>query len=289
MELLSIENEIEIPQKISFAEVHKNSIINLKEKYERPPLAISIGTDSVNYNGHFYPLRFGTYGNISLIKGEEKSRKTFLKSMILACAIGGNANLYNSQIAGHELKDKFIIDIDTEQDKYDNWMSALRIPKMIGQPDKPNFYENYIPVNLRQNNAYEIRGYLEWLFLESEYRNNLGIVSIDGFVDCVDDFNNLLECKEFTQKLMKYSSISKSHITGVLHVNPGMEKARGHFGTMLQQKAEMVVIVKDCGDYSEVTCQRVRGGKKFESFTISVDQNRLPYKSEFTVQENWKN
>lgn len=287
MELLTIEETIEIIEKLSFSDIHKKSIINLKENYDRPPLAISIGTDNVNYNGHFYPLRFGTYGNLSLIKGEEKSRKTFLKSMLLACAIGGNSNIYNPEIQGFDLKDKYIIDIDTEQDKYDNWLTASRISKMVGTNEKPVYPENYIPINLRENSSTEIKGYLEWLFMESEFKNKLGIVSIDGFVDCVEDFNNQTESKEFTRNLMKYASLTQCHITGILHLNPNSEKARGHLGTILQQKCETVVIIKDKGNYSEVICQRSRG-KKFESFTISVDQNWLPYKSEFTVEENWK-
>lgn len=266
---------------VDFLKLHNDSIIDLKKDYDRPPLAISIGEDSRDYNGKHYPLRFGTYGNISMIKGEEKARKSFLKSMLLACAIGGNANVYNSEIKGHDLKDKYIFDIDTEQDKYDNWLSASRIPKMVGQ-----VYENYKPINLREYSAKEIKGYLQWLFMESEFRNKLGVVSIDGFVDCVEDFNSLTECKEFTRDLMKYSSLSKCHITGVLHLNPNSDKARGHLGTILQQKCETVVIIKDEGDYSSVICQRSRG-KRFEPFSISVNKDWLPYTSEHVI-EQWK-
>lgn len=276
-----IEINQNVEQNIDYREIHRNSIIDLKKKYERPPLAISIGFDPVAYKGVHYPLRFGTYGNISLIKGEEKARKTFLKSMILSCAIGGKASTFNSDIQGHDLKDKYIIDIDTEQDKYDNWVSSRRIPEMVGAD-----YPMYVPVNLREYSSKEIRGYLEWLFMESEYKSNLGIVSIDGFVDCVDDFNNQIESKEFTRDLMRYSTITKCHITGVLHLNPNSEKARGHLGTILQQKCETVLIVKDEGSYASVTCQRSRG-KRFEPFSFSVNNDWLPYKTDDVKGENW--
>lgn len=256
---------------INYFDVHNKSVVNLNEIPLRPPLAISIGFDDIAYKGNHYPLRFGTFGNISMIKGEEKARKSWLKSMIIGCAIGGNSNLYADEIQGHSLKDKYIIDIDTEQDNYDAWMVADRVKRMVGAMP-----ENYIPVMLREYTSIERLGYLEWLFMESDFRNNLGIVSIDGFVDMVNDFNSLTECAEFTQKLMKYSTITKSHITGVLHLNPNSEKARGHLGTILQQKCETVVIIKDEGDYSQVTCQRGRG-KKFKPFAISVNENWLPY------------
>jgi hypothetical protein len=259
--------------KINFVEMHKKATINLNEKPLRAPLAISVGYDDIPYKGEYYPLRFGTYGNISMIKGEEKARKSWLKSLLLGCAIGGQSNLLTDDVSihGHNLSEKYIIDIDTEQDSFDAWMVADRVKRMVGaMPD------NYIPIMLREYNSKERLDYMDWLFMESEYRNNLGLVSIDGFVDLVEDFNSLKECKEFTQRLMKYTTISKCHITGVLHLNPNSEKARGHLGTILQQKCETVVIIKDEGDYSSVVCQRGRG-KKFKPFGISVNSDWLPY------------
>ena len=272
---------------IDFAELHRKAMVNLKVKPDRPPLAISIGLDDKEYNGVRYPLRFGTFGNISLIKGEEKARKSWLKSLILGCIQGGNSHRLFDQIQGHDLKDKYIIDIDTEQDTYDNWMAANRIPQMVGSKDSPVYSDNFVPVNLREYSAKERNGYLQWLFMESDYRNKLGVVSIDGFVDCVNDFNNLVECSEFTQSLMKYTSITKAHITGVLHLNPDSVKARGHLGTILQQKCETVVIIKDQGDYSTVVCQRGRG-KKFQEFGISVDNDWLPYFYNHNINEDWR-
>lgn len=258
--------------KIDFSRMHKEATTDLKNPPSRPPLAISIGT--TNYSGQNYPLRFGTYGNISMIKGEEKSRKSFLKSMLLACAIGGNANYYNDEIRGHDLEGKYIFDIDTEQDDYDVWLNAKRIPEMVGQT--PPYYQS---VKLRRYKQEEIAQYLEWLFMESQFKDKLGIVSIDGYVDCMKDFNSLHESTEFTKTLMRYSSIAKCHITGILHLNPNSDKARGHLGTILQQKCETVVQIKDHGDFSSVKCQRARG-MKWDTFTIRIDENWLPYVSE---------
>lgn len=257
-----------------FKELNKKFNVDLDVVPPRAPLAISIGEDDRAYNGVHYPLRFGTFGNISMIKGEEKARKSFLKSLLLACSIGGNSNNFSDNIKGHDLNDKFIIDLDTEQDEYDVWLNAIRIPKMVGAIPK-----NYLSKKLRNSNPKERLEYIEWLFKESEYKNKIGILSIDGFVDCVNDFNDLHECNDIVQKLMTWSSENKTHITGVLHLNPGSTKARGHLGTLLQNKCETVVIIKDMGEHSEVTCQRARG-KKFKDFTIRVDDNWLPYVSD---------
>jgi len=266
---------------LNFTDIHEKSLIDLSLAYERPPLRISIGIDDKSYKGVHHPLRFGTAGNISMIKGEEKARKSFLKSLILGCSFGGRSNVYTNSIdiIGHELQDKYVIDIDTEQDDFDSWQSAIRIPNMVGE-----IPSNYLPLKLRERSPSERLQYIEWLFMESEYRNKLGVVSIDGYVDLINDFNSLTESSNLTQKLMKWSSISKSHITGVLHLNPGSDKARGHLGTILQNKCETVVIIADKGTYKEgtedvgyslVTCQRGRG-KKFKEFCIKVNDEWLP-------------
>jgi len=259
------------PKELDYADVHKKSTVDLNTKPTRPPLAISIGLDDKSYNGIHYPLRFGTFGNISMIKGEEKSRKTWAKSLILACAIGGTANLYAPDIKGHDLVGKYIIDIDTEQDAHDSWNTADRIRRAVG-----GIHSYYICVKLREYSAPQRIAYLEWLFTKSQYKDKLGIVSLDGYVDFLADFNSLTESMEFTQRLMKYTTMANCHITGVLHINPGTDKARGHLGTILQQKCETVLIVKDMGDYSEVICQRSRG-KKFKTFGLNVNDERLPY------------
>jgi hypothetical protein len=78
---------------------------------------------------------------------------------------------------------------------------------------------------------------------------------------------------------MKYSSLRNCHISGVLHLNPNSEKIRGHLGTILGQKCECVMLVKNEGEYSNVRCKVVRGSKPFKDFTIRIDNDWMPYVS----------
>lgn len=269
-------------------EVFEKSKIDLNKKYERPPLAISLGRDDVMYNGTYYPLRFGTFGNISMIKGEEKARKTFLKSLILASIFQGESHKYTNgiEITSHDMQDKYVLDIDTEQDEYDSWLNAKRIPGICGYTP-----ENYQCFQLREQSPNERMQFVEWLLFESQFRGKVGVLSIDGYVDLVTSFNNEEIAINYTQKLMKWSSKSRCHITGVLHLNPGTDKARGHLGTILQQKCETVVQIKDEGEHSLVYCQRGRG-KKFKPFYLKVNDLWLPEiinKPENKVQFSNKN
>ena len=278
MDFLKLDDFEEEKPILDVEKAFKDSEIDLSKEVSRPPLAISIGLDDRSYNGINYPLRFGTYGNISLITGEEKSRKSFLKSLIEACSIGGRSNEFTNglEIQGHGIveNNKWIISIDAEQDEYDAWLNGIRIPKMVG-----NLYPRYKVLKWREKSKDERLAMLDWLFMESPYKDELGLVFLDGYVDFVKDFNNLEECDLFTTKLMKYSSIRKCHISGILHLNPETTKARGHLGTILGQKCETVVIIKDEGDYSKVICKRGRG-KKFKDFTIRIDDQWLPYISD---------
>jgi hypothetical protein len=261
---------------LDLSQQFKDSIIDLTKEVDRPPNAITIGVDDRSYNGVFYPLRFATFGNISMITGEEKSRKSFLKSLIEACAIGGKSNNYTGDvdIRGHNLTDKYIISIDAEQDTYDAWLNGVRVPKMVGA-----MHPKYIMLKWRDKSKDERIGLLDWLFMESPYKDELGLVIMDGFVDFVKDFNDLKECDEFASKLMRYSSLTQCHIMGILHLNPNSEKARGHLGTIIGQKCETVLIIKNMGDYSTVK-RKVGRGKKFEDFAIRVDDDWLPYISD---------
>lgn len=270
-----IEQKLITPEFLDFNLIHKKSVVDLSIKPNHPPLAISFGFDDQEYKGVKYPLRFGTYGNISMIAGEEKSRKTWLKSLILGCIQGGQSYRYSDLIQGHDLDNKYIIDIDSEQDDYDAWMVANRIPQMVGGVDTPKYSDRFISVKLREYSSTERRQYLQWLFMESEYRNKLGVVCLDGYVDFIKNFNDNIESTEFVQELMKYSSVTKSHIMGILHLNPNSEKARGHLGTVIGQKCESVLVIKDEGKFSSIKQTR-RRGKAIEPFAISVDENWLP-------------
>ena len=250
--------------------------IDLKKEVKRPPIAISIGYDDKSYGGVFYPLKFGTFGNFSVITGQEKSRKSFVKSLIEACSIGGKSNNYTSslEIRG-SFEGKWIFSIDNEQSEFDAWSNGIRISKMVGaHPEK------YKVLMWREKSRKERRELLNWLFMLSPYKDNIGLVFLDGLVDFVNDPNDQSECNDFIDLIMKYTSVSNCHLCGILHQNPNSEKMRGHLGTIASQRAETVAMTVNKGEYSSVSCKSVRGGKPFKDFTIRVDDDWLPYISE---------
>jgi len=284
IEQITLNNTESEDIKMPFEEAERmfnETIVDIDKIVKRPPYAITIGN-----NNRGYPQKLATLGNISMLMGAEKSRKSFVKSLLEAGTIGGSANYNNdTAIIGH-LGDKLIISIDTEQGEYDVWQNANRVKKMVNAP-----IDNYRMVGWREKSILERNALLDYLFNESPHRHNLGLVILDGYVDFVHNSNDQKESNLFVGKLMKYSSQANCHIMGILHTNPknpsspdAYAKGRGALGTILQQKCEMVALVEQGEDneFSKVSCYRLRGEANFKTFAVRIDkESRLPFITDF--------
>ena len=124
---------------LDFREISLECEVDLSEELKQQPVAVSIGTSL--YKGNNYPIPYGSYGDFSCIVGASKSRKTFLKSAIVAGYIGGQAQYYFPDIKGHNTKEKFVIEFDTEQSKYHTQRVLRRVIEMIGNPY--DYYKGY--------------------------------------------------------------------------------------------------------------------------------------------------
>ena len=268
--------------KLNFQKMHDEAFVDVNEDLAKPPTALSIG--QITLGQEIHDRAFGTYGNFSCISGQSKAKKTFLKSLIIASYIGGNSINYAHNIKGHRDNDKFILDFDTEQSKWHSQRVFKRVPRITNleylQGSKYDFYK---PFYLRRYDYKERLQFIEWCILESEYRNNIGFVNIDGFADLVADVNDLQSCNELTSKLLKWTDISQCHLTGILHLNPGTNKPTGHLGSSIMKKAETVCILnldEDDPNYTKASFPLTRGFP-IEDFRFSINDYGLP-----VIEEN---
>jgi hypothetical protein len=264
---VSVEKKVNI----NFQNIYDSSFIDVTKKIERPPIALSIGEYTMGSKVHKIP--FATYGNFSCIVGPSKSKKTFLKSMMVASYIGGNSNQYAGLIKSHRERDSFVIDIDTEQSTYHAQNVFKRVVRMIGVDN----HEFYKPFALRPYEPKQRLEFIEWLIYESDMKDNIGFVSIDGMADLVDDFNDLKESQKVVQKIMKWTDDKQFHLTTILHSNYGTMKAVGHMGSSVYKKAESVCSIVNDGDVITANFTQTRGFP-IESFNYDVDKDTgLPY------------
>lgn len=264
-------NSADSSKDIDFKKIHDESLINVTDEIKRQPVALSIG--QYEYKGNHYPIPFGSYGDFSCIVGASKSKKTFLKSALVAGYIGGRSNNYFPDITGHDTQGKFVLDVDTEQSKFHTQRVVKRVCEMVGTD--PEFYKGF---SLRKESAKIRFQFIEWLMMESEYRNNIGLITVDGSADLLDNVNDLDESNRIVQGLMKWTSESQSHLITVLHRNHGTMKPTGHLGSAILKKSETVAFVEKVDDRVKVSPEYTRN-ISFQEFLFELDDNYLPVQS----------
>jgi hypothetical protein len=269
---MSLQDYIEKEPEISVSLIQQkldSAFIDVNAKLDFPPVAISMGSHQIG--GFEYPTVYGSYGNFSAIVGASKSKKTFFKSLLVASYIGGNSNNYTTTIKGHRKNDLVVLDIDTEQG---DW-HAQNVFKRIGKITKLD-YPNYKPFALRKFNHKERIEIIEFLIYESIFRDNIGLICIDGLADLVGDVNNLEECNEVVQKVMKWTDEKQFHLITIIHQNSFSQKATGHLGSAILKKAETIcnLTASETGTNAKFTYTR---GFPISEINFGVDSDGLPF------------
>jgi len=187
--------------------------------------------------------------------------------MIEAAYIGGTSNVYNPSIKGHRTTDKFVLSFDTEQSHFHAQRVQRRVLELIG--GNCDYYKTF---GLRSYTPIERFQFIDWIVFESEYKDNIGLMSIDGFVDLVTDFNSLEQSTGLTEKLLNWTAKGKMHCTGILHKNFGTSKPVGHVGSSVLKKAETVVFVEKEDEHTIAKCEYSRN-QPFNDIKFYVDDN----------------
>lgn len=248
----------------------EKAFIDVDAKIEFPPVAISIGSHQVK--GNTYPTAFATYGNFSALMAASKARKTFFKSLLVASFVSSNTNNFTKSILGHKKKEGFILDFDTEQSRFHAQNVFKRIKEMTGSKR-----ENYKPFAMREFSVSERIETIEYALYESEYKDNIQFVIIDGIGDLVRDVNDIKEATFIVEKLMRWTSDKNCHILNIIHTNPGTNKPKGHLGTFIMQKAETIAQLEYVNERESNISFPYTRNYPIESLVMGVDDNHLPY------------
>ena len=218
-------------------------------------------------------FRLATYGNISVITGQAKSRKSFFVQCIVSAYAQPNKRALGL-IDGNVKEDKKnILYFDTEQDKNDVHTLHDRIIEMSEM--EPENEEHLEVFHLRKYPPIER---FEIIKIAIERTPNLGLVIIDGIKDLLTNINDPIQATEITSALMKWSEEQDCHILTVIHENKGSEHARGHIGTELINKAETVISIRkqdESSRRSEVIPTYTRG-KDFKPFAFTISESGIP-------------
>jgi hypothetical protein len=227
----------------------------LWEKYRitvkpvRPETLIKIGDADVM-----------TVGNISMIVGKKKSRKSLLLAYLIQIFLKPR----------HIVADDILF-FDTEQEEYDVWMAQDRIYRMTYQ---------YVPMFcLRGLSTKERREFIEQT--TKHWHKPVKIIFLDGIRDCLSNINDPDESTEVVGWLMRMNVEYKVHISTVLHLNKTDNNARGHIGTELLNKAEITIEVEldeRVDKFNPPSVVKVESSRRqpFEPFVFTHGPTGLP-------------
>lgn len=209
-------------------------------------------------------------GNIEVIKGSQKSGKTFTLSAFVAAWV----NQTCLEVVSHRLpgKNKIWV-LDTEQSKAHVFKVLKRIHRLAdyggastNHPDIRILYTK----DRTQAEKIELLCYVCGL-------PDTGVVFVDGIVDLFSDFNDLTEASKARDMLLQLASQNEISIFGIIHVNKSDNNSRGHLGAILEQKAETVFQVRKTPEQTfEVSCAYSRN-IPFEPFMFGIDSEGIPY------------
>ena len=225
-------------------------IISPNEVYEKPPYLMTIGTTKLFARGDF-----------SVIKGKQKSRKSFVASLFAGVMLRGSLfHMYRAEKEGK------VLYIDTEQSNYYVWLIANRMLNYMGYND------NFSVFALRKYNPYERVAFIEKIL----YEFPADFIIIDGIRDLVTDINDQNQATMIVTKIMKWTQELNIHILNIIHENKGDMNSRGHLGTEVQNKCETVITVNEDEldrEKSVVKDTFTRAQGRFDDFTIEISDN----------------
>ena len=208
-------------------------------------------------------------GNISVIAGKAKSKKTFFSCAIVTAFYSGEC----LGLKGKPESNRTVLLIDTEQGKAHCLKVAKRIHRMCGFNTDLNNPE-LLFLSLREYIPKE----RTMLMIEAIKTCLPSLVIIDGIRDLVIDINSQEEATATATMLMQLSTETNAHIICVIHENKGDTNLRGHLGTELMNKAETVFSVKISGKSSIVSPAATRN-YPFDNFTFIINDESIPVPS----------
>ena len=227
----------------------KSALITAGIEIPAPPVCLQIVS-----NGQSSDV--ATLGNLSMVIGKAKSRKTFCLSIAIASAI----------------KNDIVIYFVTDQSNYHLHLSLNRILRLAGMDKQPT---NLMSYGLRR---FTPSKRLEMIDRTIETTPGVGLVVIDGIRDLVSSINDEQQATLISTKLMNWTDEKNIHIICVLHQNKNDNNARGHIGSELIAKAESVLsVTKDSkNDKVSIVEAEFCRGKEFAPFAFEINDNGLP-------------
>jgi len=185
---------------------------------------------------------------ISLIQGQSGVHKSGLAQLICACLIKNpySTNCLLDFEVNEKTKDIHVLYIDTERNLADQFPFAMQ--KIILQAghyisEMPN---NFNFISFLSTPRKDRPALLNiWLGYYTRQKQGHLVVILDVSTDFIEDFNSVNDTMKLSDLMNNLINHHKVTFICVIHENPGSEKARGHYGTEMLNKATTIIQVSE--------------------------------------------
>jgi hypothetical protein len=183
---------------------------------------------------------------INVIQGQAGVHKSRLAEII--CSAFLKAHNCNNELLGFKRTNfdatHTIVYVDTERNLSEQFPSALQSIQIKAGFDKFEHPLNFEYISLLQINRKDrfsaLNDYLNYIKLKT---NNPLFIVLDVSTDCIEDFNKTDKSMELIDLMNIAINEHNVIFLCLIHENPKSDKARGHFGTELMNKASTVMQV----------------------------------------------
>lgn len=199
-----------------------------------------------------------TVCNLTVISAEAKAGKTGLVGVFIAGAISrsGEYDGFNDLTVQHNINGQAVIHFDTEQAEYDQQRNIKRALKRNGFDRTPDYFRSY---NIRKLKLDTYRQFTEDACDTCDKQfNGVHLIVIDGGADYIASVNNEDDATNIRQFFEHLSIKYNCPVIVVVHLNPGSDKERGHFGSEMQRKCFALIKVEKKGDVSTASAKFTR-------------------------------
>lgn len=252
--------------------------VSVNDEVPMPEIVLSIC--DVNGNNKRMVM---TRENISCVTAQAKVGKTFLVKLIVSAIL--KRGLFQNRLLSElpEGRDK-ILYIDTEQSKFHVKLGLSQIKEMLtknheNELDRMQVYQ-FDAVSTLQRLEF-----VKWLI----YNEKPDFVVLDGISDLALDTNNLKEADELVTNLRIWATDNNCHICNVIHQNPNdlQTKMKGHLGTKLQDKSEIVigVSIDKENDSNRIVQSLASRNRKPDPFEFTILESGMPEIQEQEVSQ----
>lgn len=204
-------------------------------------------------------------GNLSVIAGAPKTRKSMFAAALVASFFGNNTFGLTGCVEGGKC-----LLFDTESSQSHTMKQVKRIYSLLNWETSNS---NLIVFHLRECSIDER---IEIIKQSIDFYKPDWVI-VDGLLDLVNSANDDTETNLLILELMRITSVYDCHLTNILHTgksNGG--QMLGWLGSYAQRKAETVFqLVKD-GELTKVQPAETRN-VAFEEFSFLIDENGIPY------------